>query len=179
MIPSDHFVRYYNEVFKVLQEMGEEHLVAYWQELGRLQITALAERFRAGGLQAVYDYWERIRQEENCLGTLTLTEDYFEFQMHRCPSLSKAQDNDATACDRYCDHCMGWVQPLMEEVGLHAAHDIHSRTEPHCCLRVYRSAGEAVEFEREARLLCRPYMEAEERGIQLVKRPANPEESEE
>ena len=28
MIPSDHFVRYYNEVFKALEDAGHEHLVA-------------------------------------------------------------------------------------------------------------------------------------------------------
>ena len=43
MIPSDHFVRFYNEVFNMLQEKGHEHLVAYWRELGRLQCVELAE----------------------------------------------------------------------------------------------------------------------------------------
>ena len=35
MIPSDHFVRFYNEVFKALEKKGHPHLVAYWRELGR------------------------------------------------------------------------------------------------------------------------------------------------
>lgn len=93
------------------------------------------------------------------MGTLRLTEDFFEFEMHACPSLGKVLDNDASACGRYCDHCMGWIQPTAEAAGLYAAHDIHSRTEPHCTLRVYREPAAAAEFEANARLLCRPYDE--------------------
>ena len=37
MIPSDHFVRFYNEVFKALEDKGHSHIVAYWRELGRIQ----------------------------------------------------------------------------------------------------------------------------------------------
>ena len=157
MIPSDHFVRFYNEVFKALQEKGHDHLVAYWRELGRLQTTELADRFRAGGPQACYDYWSRILREENCVGDLELTEDYFEFRMHGCPSLSKVLDNDATPHTLYCDHCMGWVEPVMEAAGLHAVGDMESRTEPHCTNRVYTDPAKARAFEERARLPAKPY----------------------
>jgi len=89
VIPSDHFVRYYNEVFKALEERGREHLVRYWRALGDLQSAELAETFRAGGLPACRDYWARILKEENCRGEITLTEDHFELRMDLCPSLSK------------------------------------------------------------------------------------------
>ena len=152
MIPSDHFVRFYNEVFKALAERGHDHLEAYWRELGRLQTIELADNFRSGGLAACRDYWARIAQEENCLADLVLTEDYFEFRMRLCPSLSKALDNDATPCELYCDHCMGWVEPVMEAAGLHAAYDIESRSEPHCVLRVYKDRDQARVFEEQAQL---------------------------
>jgi len=157
MIPSDHFVRFYNEVFKALLERGREHLAAYWRELGRLQAQELAERFRNGGLEACRDYWARIEQEENCLADLALTGDYFEFRMRRCPSLAKVLDNDAAPCELYCDHCMGWVEPVMRECGLHAVMDIESRSQPHCVFRVYRDAAKARAFARQARLLADPY----------------------
>lgn len=157
MIPSDHFVRYYNEVFKTLEAMGHEHLVAYWQELGRLQTAELGEAFRRGGLRAAYEYWQRIVREENCAGELTLTDDYFEFRMQRCPSLSKVLDNDAEPCALYCDHCMGWVEPVMEASGLYAVMDMESRDEPHCVFRVYADRDKARAFEAEARLPSRPY----------------------
>lgn len=155
MIPSDHFVRYYNEVFKSMEELGHDHLLGYWRRLGELQKLELAELFRHGGLQACYDYWNRILKEENCVGRLSLTQDYFEFRMERCPSLSKVLDNDATPCAFYCDHCMGWVGPVMDEVGLYPVLDMESRSEPHCILRVYADRSKAIEFERSARLPCK------------------------
>lgn len=153
MIPSDHFVRFYNEVFKALEDLGPGHLEAYWHELGQLQIRELADDFRKGGLQACYDYWSRIVHEENCEGDLALTPDYFEFRMRKCPSLSKVLDNDARPCERYCDHCMGWVEPVMQAAGLYAVMDMQSRSEPHCVFRVYRDAESAQEFEQQAQLL--------------------------
>lgn len=157
MIPSDHFVRFYNEVFKALERKGHRHLVAYWRELGRLQARELAAAFQAGGIRACHDYWKRILNEENCGGNLKLTRDYFEFRMKHCPSLSKVLDNDATACALYCDHCMGWVEPVMKAAGLHAVMDMESRSRPHCVFRVYEDRRKAREFERRSRLLSKPY----------------------
>ncbi len=161
MIPSDHFVRFYNEVFKALGERGEEHLKDYWRELGRLQSRELTQHFRNGGLKACYDYWDRIRREENCEAELVLTNDYFEFRMNACPSLGKVLDNDAEPCELYCDHCMGWIEPAVEAAGLFAVLDVHSRSEPHCCFRVYKDKEKAVEYERQARLPSRPYDDPE------------------
>ncbi len=160
MIPSDHFVRYYNEVFKALEAKGHEHLRSYWNEIGRLQVAALGESFREGGLQAAYDYWSVIKKEENCGGDVSLTEDYFEFRMDCCPSLSKALDNDASSCEFYCDHCMGWVQRVAEYAGLHAVGDMHSRSEPRCVLRLYNDKEKADAFEALASLPSRPYADS-------------------
>jgi hypothetical protein len=156
MIPSDHFVRYYNEVFKALESRGLEHLANYWSAIGELQKRELVDSFRQGGLKACHDYWARIVKEENCVARLTLTPDYFEFRMDRCPSLSKVLDNDAAACGHYCDHCMGWVRPVMEASGLYAVLDIESRTEPHCLLRVFTDPQKAEEFQRQAKLPSLP-----------------------
>ena len=157
MIPSDHFVRYYNEVFKALEERGHEHLVAYWRELGKIQTKELGERFREGGLQACYDYWKVIEREENCGAELELTEDYFEFRMNCCPSLSKVLDNDGGASALYCQHCMGWIEPVMEYAGLHAVMDLKSLTEPVCLFRVYADKAKADAFAKQAALLSQPY----------------------
>jgi len=157
VIPSDHFVRFYNEAFKALEAKGHEHLVAYWRELGRLQSAELADRFRRGGLQAAHDYWQRIRDEENCEAELTLTDECFELRMLRCPSLAKVLDGDAEPCPLYCDHCMAWVEPVMAAAGLHAVLDMESRAEPHCVLRVYSDPRKADAFAAQAVLPSRPY----------------------
>jgi hypothetical protein len=157
MIPSDHFVRFYNEVFKALDRKGRRHLVAYWRELGKLQSRELVDRFRAGGIRACYEYWRRVCVEENCKAALKLTKDYFEFRMKRCPSLAKVLDNDARPCALYCDHCMGWMEPVMKAAGLYAVLDMKSRSKPHCVFRVYRDRRKARDFERRVALLSKPY----------------------
>ena len=113
MIPSDHYVRLYNEVFKALEAKGHEHLLDYWREIGRKKIRDYGDVFRERGLETAYDL--------------------------------------------YCDHCMGWIQPLMDHVGLYAVMDMKSRTEPKCLFRVYKDRDRAEAFAAEARLLSRPY----------------------
>ena len=49
MIPSDHFVRFYNEVFKFLDE--HDGLNEYYQEISRHQDFHCLELFRTKGLQ--------------------------------------------------------------------------------------------------------------------------------
>lgn len=159
MIPSDHFVRFYNEVFKYLDSLGRDHLLDYWREVGRHQAELLAEDFRKGGFKAAYDYWSVIAHEENCDMDLRLEEDYFELKMNKCPSLGKAMDNDAGACEIYCDHCMAWIQIVMEKAGLHPAYDIESRVEPHCNMRIYKDPEKARAREKELRIPARPYEE--------------------
>ncbi len=161
MLPSDQFVRMYNELFKMLEERGHAELQAYWLEISRLQETILGPYIHKDGLKGMYDYWNRIVVEENCEAELSLMEDYFEFKMLRCPSLSKAMDNDAGLCELYCDHCGGWVKPLVEKYGYHYAADMVSRTEPVCVMRIYRDREKARAFEREARLPARPYQDVE------------------
>ncbi|HUX20374.1 MAG TPA: hypothetical protein VMW69_03980 [Spirochaetia bacterium] len=157
MIPSDHYVRFYNELFKMLEERGHEELQGYWMEISRLQRTILGPFIEADGLAGMYTYWAHIREEENCEADLDLTEDYFEFKMLKCPSLSKAMDNDAGAFIYYCDHCAGWIKPVVEGYGYYVAYDMISRTEPRCILRVYKDKEKADEFLKTAQLPARPY----------------------
>ena len=38
MLPSDHFVRMYNELFKMLEEKGHDALQAYWLQGNRMNM---------------------------------------------------------------------------------------------------------------------------------------------
>ena len=157
MIPSDHFVRMYNELFKMLEEKGHDHLQKYWRRIASLQDTILGPYIEKDGLKGMYDYWEHIRIEENCDADLELTDDYFELKMNKCPSLSKALDNDAGAFELYCDHCAGWVQPVVEGRGYHYASDIISRTEPICVMRIFEDKEKAEEYKKSFVLPAKPY----------------------
>ncbi len=157
MIPSDHFVRMYNELFKMLEDRGHEHLQNYWRRVAKLQSTILGPYIEKDGLKGMYDYWERIRIEENCDAELTLTDDYFEFKMNKCPSLSKALDNDAGVCDLYCDHCAGWVYPVLSSFGFYPVTDMISRTEPVCIERTYKDKAKAEAYKKTLILPAEPY----------------------
>jgi hypothetical protein len=157
MLPSDHFVRMYNELFKMLGERSEEDLEQYWLAISGLQETIIGPGFRKRGFQGMYDYWERIRIEENCDMELAITADYFEIKMKVCPSLSKNMDNDAGLYHRYCDHCAGWINPVIRGAGFYPVYDIISRTEPRCHFRVYKDRQKARHFAATAELLWDPY----------------------
>ncbi len=161
MLPSDHFVRMYNELFKMLEERGHSQLQEYWLEISDLQESILGPYIDKAGLAGMYEYWEHIRIEENCDATLTLTDEYFEFLMHACPSLRKAMDNDAGAFPLYCDHCAGWIKPLMEKRGYFCVYDIISRTEPRCVMRIYKDRELARKYAQGVKLLAEPYRRVE------------------
>lgn len=135
MIPSDHFVRFYNEVFKFLAERNE--LEEYYLEISRHQELHCLQLFKEKGLQGMYDYWEHIRIEENCEMSLDLQPECLTLTMHHCPSLSKVIDNDASACEKYCDHCPGWVLPLLEKAGYVCEYNLVDRKIPQCQMKIF------------------------------------------
>ena len=144
MLPSDHFVRFYNEVFKFLEAQGPGHLEKYWLEISRHQERHCLELFREKGLQGMYDYWEHIRIEENCDMTINLSDDCLNFKMHKCPSLSKVLDNDAAPSPRYCDHCPGWVGPMIRKSGYYCIYATGNPEIPKCESWIYSDKTKAL-----------------------------------
>ena len=92
MIPSDHFVRFYNEVFKFLEERGEDALENYWLTISKHQERELLPLFRAKGYAGMKEYWDRIAFEENCDLDTTADADHFEFRMLAVEYLLAARD---------------------------------------------------------------------------------------
>ncbi|MFA7185904.1 MAG: hypothetical protein WC082_13475 [Victivallales bacterium] len=149
MLPSDHFVRFYNEVFKYLEEQGPGHLEKYWLEISRHQEKHCLENFRKNGLKGMYDYWEHIRIEENCDLTLELSTDCLNLTMNKCPSLSKVLDNDAAPSRRYCEHCPGWVGPMIRKSGHYCIYNTGKPDVPTCECRIYADKNKALAKMRE------------------------------
>ncbi len=141
MIPSDHFVKFYNEVFKFLDSRNSGELGKYYQLVSGNQEFHCLELFRKKGLAGMYEYWEHIRIEENCDMEISLEPEYFHCKMKVCPSLSKITDNDGGACPKYCDHCPGWILPLMTKAGFFVVYNIIDRTKPVCEFFVYKDAA--------------------------------------
>ncbi len=122
MIPSDHFVRFYNEVFKFLDACGG--LKDYYEEVSHEQARASAALFWKKGMKGVKEHFDRIYKEENCTNDSWTTDTERYEYMSDCPSLHKVTDNDAGPCEKYCLHCPGWELPLMTRCGIYCVYDL-------------------------------------------------------
>ena len=130
MIPSDHFVRFYNEVFKFLDK--QNGLKKYYDEISRHQELHCYQCFMDKGLDGMEEYWGHIRVEENCVSSSEIIDGVRYSFMNRCPSLSKVLDCDAEPCEKYCLHCPGWVIPLLTKCGFYYASCVIDTKEPRC-----------------------------------------------
>ena len=165
MMPSDHFVMFYNEMFKYLAKQGPRALDRYYARVAARQGNFTLDRYRRDGLKGVYDYYCRIRVEENCDLDMDLQPDHLLLRMNKCPSLSKALDSDGGASPVYCDHCPGWCLRVLGAAGLWQVFDLISRTKPVC--------DEWIYTDRE---LCRRKYEelVAKRGADLVRTNLDP-----
>ncbi len=149
MIPSDHFVRFYNEVFKFLDARGG--LADFYRAISRHQELHCLELYRELGIRGLYEYYLRIRKEENCDIDMKLLDDGHGISFHFkfCQSLAKAMDNDAGVCPKYCLHCPGWSGPLNRKAGFYYVKDIGELLKPECRTWVYDRPGPAMAKYRE------------------------------
>ena len=147
MIPSDHFVRFYNEVFKFLDERNE--LEKYYLHISKHQELHCLELFKKKGLQGVYEDYQKIYKEENCQGKVELKGHELTLLMSKCPSLSKAIDNDAGVCRKYCLHCPGWTMPLYRKAGLFQIFAVMGLEDPRCCEWIFEEKSRAEEKYQE------------------------------
>ncbi|MBO7329613.1 MAG: hypothetical protein J6W00_12680 [Lentisphaeria bacterium] len=144
MFPSDHFVLFYNEVFKYISGKGKDELEKYYDRVSRNQEYHCLDLFKNKGLQGMYEYWEHIRVEENCDMINRLEDDCYSFEFFSCPSLSKALDSDAGASPEYCNHCPGWILPIMTKAGFYAVYNLTDRKQPRCEMYVFSEKERAV-----------------------------------
>lgn len=152
MIPSDHFVMFYNEVFKFLSRHGgKEAMIRYYARVSSNQETHCLESFKTRGLQGMFDYWERIRVEENCDMINRIDDDCYSFRFIGCPSLGKVLDNDAAPCADYCRHCPGWIMPIMTKAGFFAVYNLIDCAKPQCEMFVFREVGKAQAKAKDLR----------------------------
>ena len=150
MIPSDHFVKFYAEVFKYLRKRGQKAIDEYYDTIAEHQKTHCLKLFKTKGLAGMKEYWDRIIFEENCDADALLDEGKsYAFLMHGCPSLGKVLDNDAGPCAIYCYHCPGWVLPLMSAAGFYCVYDLVGLDIPRCESRIFKNLEDARAYREK------------------------------
>lgn len=58
---------------------------------------------------------------------MTAREDVFRIDMHACPSKGFLIRNGLVQHRDYCDHCMGWIGPVMQQAGFVIDHEHNHR----------------------------------------------------
>lgn len=155
------FCGYYEMTFQWLEDQGGPELVRdYWIE----GISIDSQRHARAlilpeGFAGMAKYWGHTLLEESPdLGySMQATPEMMRIDMQDCPSKGFLGRNGLQQYADYCDHCIGWIGPLMKDAGYVVDHE-HN----HCgqCWWEFRradnpagpsKAGEV--YEKDARLL--------------------------
>lgn len=130
MLGCQDFCGYYDWTFHyVARRCGPEGLNRLWAEAIGGESQAHYERAaRMAELRGLLDVWTRTGQDEHCDWTFTLDErrNTLRWDMRKCPSKQFLLDRRLNASEDYCDHCMGWILPLLERVGVEVVTHEHN-----------------------------------------------------
>ena len=132
MLGCQDFCGYYDWTFHhVRRRWGNDALRDLWA--GAIAEDSQSHYLRAAqadGLRGLMQTWDRTGADERCDWTFTLDEEksVLRWDMRRCPSKGYLLANNLNAGEDYCDHCMGWIVPLLAKAGIQVAAHEHN----HC-----------------------------------------------
>lgn len=129
MIGCYDFCGHYEWTFAWMEREGGHELVrAYWDEAIRRDSQRHATALIAGeGIEGMKKYWVHTLAEEAAGYHDTATQTVFRIDMHECPSKGFLIRNGLVQFEDYCDHCMGWIGPLMKDAGFIIDHEHNHR----------------------------------------------------
>jgi len=175
MLGCHDFCGYYDWTFHYVgRDHGREAVKLLWADA---IVKAQMHYTQAGveqGLRGLYDVWVKTGEDERCDWTFTLDEakNVLRCDMRECPSKGHLIGNDLYADEDYCDHCVGWMNPLLEQVGAEVVAHEHNHSgqcwmemrikgQPHESL-----AGRDGDITDDPRW-ARGYVERWEHGVKL------------
>jgi hypothetical protein len=125
MIGCYDFCGHYEWTFAWMQQQGGHEAVrAFWDEAIHRDSQRHAARLIAEqGIEGMKQYWGVTLEDEGGTHHCTATAEVFRIDMHECPSKGFLLRNGLEQYRDYCDHCMGWIGPLMKEAGYVIDHE--------------------------------------------------------
>jgi hypothetical protein len=125
MIGVQDFIGYYDWTFEYLRRTyGEEAVVDYWRRAISLDSQSHArELILTGGFDGMAQYWSHTLEMEEAGYSFDRGQDYFRIDMHACPSKGHLIQHGLAAYHDYCEHCLGWIKPLMDDAGFVINHE--------------------------------------------------------
>ncbi len=142
MIGCYDFCAHYEWTFGWLERVGGHALVReYWNEaINHDSQRHARDLIGREGFAGMAKYWGHTLVEESPeLGfNITQKTDVFRIDMHDCPSKGFLIRNGLEQYRDYCDHCIGWIGPMMKETGFVIDHEHNHRGQ---CWWELRQAG--------------------------------------
>jgi hypothetical protein len=121
MLGCQDFCGYYDWSFHyVRRRWGNGEVERLWREaIGGDSQKHYSEPAAESGLLALYKTWVNTGEDEHCDWTFTLDEEknVLRWDMRECPSKGFLIQNDRNADEDYCNHCMGWIIPMLQSIG--------------------------------------------------------------
>lgn len=129
MIGVYDFCGHYDWTFEWLRQQGGEPLVRhYWDEAIHQDAQRHAsELIRKEGFAGMAAYWGHTLDHEGAGYHTTAGEGVFRIDMQDCPSKGFLLRNGLGAYHDYCDHCMGWIGPMLKQAGFAVDHEHNHR----------------------------------------------------
>lgn len=127
MIGCYDFCGHYEWTFDWLERMGGHDLVReFWREaISEDSQRHARELIERKGIAGMAEYWgHTLAEEAGDQGySITAGSDVFRIDVHHCPSKGFLLANGLQQYSDYCDHCMGWIGPMMGGAGFVVDHE--------------------------------------------------------
>lgn len=144
MIGCYDFCGHYEWTFAWLERTGGPELLRdYWDNaIHRDSQRHARDLIQREGFAGMAKYWQHTLVEESPdLGfRITQRPDSFRVDIHDCPSKGFLIRNGLQQHRDYCDHCIGWIGPLMRDAGFVIDHEHNHRGQ---CWWEFRAATAA------------------------------------
>lgn len=144
MIGTYDFCGHYEWTFAWLEKKGGHPLLLEYMEaaISRDSQSHARKLIESEGFNGMTKYWGHTLAEESPEQAYTMSsrEDVVRIDMHDCPSKGFLIRNGLEQHRDYCDHCIQWIKPVMDDAGFAIAHE-HN----HCgqCWWEFRKKGDS------------------------------------
>ena len=105
---------------------GSPLLSRFWEDaISRDSQSHARDLIARGGIEGMKEYWGYTLAEESPDRDFHLSADkgVFRIDMHDCPSKGFLTRNHLQQYSDYCDHCIGWIGPMMRDAGFVVDHE--------------------------------------------------------
>ncbi|MCP5559077.1 MAG: hypothetical protein H7A55_15130 [Verrucomicrobiaceae bacterium] len=96
-----------NATFRFIQgRFGADGLRRYWEDIGTRYYRPVSDRWTAGGLAAVADYWRTFfAAEPGSDVSVTDAADHVEVEVRTCPMIAHLREQSREIVPCFCQHC--------------------------------------------------------------------------